>query len=461
VAAAFAQAGAAATDRAPDLVVVPAREVRAGLATEAGAMIAIGPRGQRAVRRQMPVVRRYLAIPDPSAPHLLIPLDRPAVARYALRTWIVSDSIGRRVRQRAADAAIAAGVFPDLERTLRVGLPADAPPFIVAAAAEYGVPGDGDWFLSLGLGDDLTRAVYHVFPRGASEPRWIIKFSRVPGYLEPFERDERGLALAAQLPAAAEHAPRLAGRLSVNGLFGSVESAAPGERLTYRLQRPGGRAQKVQAIDRVAGWLIDVSRQSAAPPERLAAELRRLREEVLPAWGEAIEGGVLDRLGAVPGVLQHNDVGCWNLIVGAHGFTAVDWESARAIGLPLWDLAYFLVDALVHLDGAWAADQREQHAARLLLGELPSSALLFSWLERAAQALAIPLSSVGPILTLGWLHHGLSPVSRAATAQVLAAGAGTDATFGEWMVRVWLDTPGLGVGWPAFTGPRRTAARPG
>src|SRR5204862_5988637 len=95
-----------------------------------------------------------------------------------------------------------------------------------------------------------------------------------------------------------------------------------------------------------------------------------------------------------------------------HGFTAVDWESARRHGFPLWDLLYFLVDALVHLDGAWQPERRESHAARLLLGETASSEVLFRWVRKAVQALELPTDTVGAIATLAWLHHGLSPVAR-------------------------------------------------
>ena len=105
---------------------------------------------------------------------------------------------------------------------------------------------------------------------------------------------------------------------------------------------------------------------------------------------------------------------------------------------------------LVHLDGAWQPDRREAHAARLLLGETASSEILFRWVAEAVRTLALPPDAVGPIVTLGWLHHGLSPVARDEASRTLAPGLRSDGTFAEWMARVWLSTPGLGTGWSSW-----------
>jgi hypothetical protein len=184
----------------------------------------------------------------------------------------------------------------------------------------------------------------------------------------------------------------------------------------------------------------------------LATERVRLETDVIPHWrGAGAAGDLLDRVPDVPAVLQHNDLGCWNLVIRKGGFMAVDWESARRHGLPLWDLVYFLVDALVHLDGAWAAGTRQTHAARLLLGKLPSSAVLFRWVRAAVQSLGISDSAVGPIVTLGWMHHGVSKVARRMAMDELALGPGTDDTYGEWMAELWLREPGLGPSWSAWS----------
>lgn len=458
VAQAFAQAGVPTRRRAPDLAIVQGADLPEAVASDPEAVIAFGRSARRPLAGQMPVVRRFITLPSSRTPHLIVPVDRPLVARYALETWTFSDSRRQRLRNRLARAAIALGAFPDLKRSLTVGSRHEGPPFVLAAARPLGIPAEADWFLTLGLGDDLTRAVYHLFSPGERGPRWVVKFSRVPGHRAPFERDEHGLALVAASPTAAAHAPRFLGRFEVAGLSGSAEEAVIGRRLTYHLQEPGDRAGKLRAIESVAAWLVALSQATSVPAAELVGERERLEREVLPPWGAAVASDLVRHVEAVPGVLQHNDLGSWNLIVGPAGFHAVDWESAVRAGLPLWDLIYFLVDALVHLDRAWAPEHREAHAARLLCGETDSSRVLFDWLARGVKALSILGAAVGPVVTLGWLHHGLSSVSRAALSHTIAptSAAPVNETFAEWISRVWLTTPGLGPEWSAFS---RSAVR--
>ena len=124
---------------------------------------------------------------------------------------------------------------------------------------------------------------------------------------------------------------------------------------------------------------------------------RRARRRARPAGaGGPAERGTRPRASSrgsaqLPAVLQHNDLGTWNAVWAAPGeFTVLDWESARANGLPLWDLLYFSVDALGLLDGARTAEQRADHAVRLLRGELPASQTLFETIRRYVSELAHP-----------------------------------------------------------------------
>ena len=85
------------------------------------------------------------------------------------------------------------------------------------------------------------------------------------------------------------------------------------------------------------------------------------------------------------GVLQHNDLGTWNVVSDDGDFVVVDWENVRQSALPLWDLLYFLGDAFVLLDGSHDPERLPMRIARLFAGEAPSSPLLFSWVRRAAE----------------------------------------------------------------------------
>ena len=412
------------------------------------AAVVIGRGGQKALRGRRHI-RRYVALPTPAKPHLIVPVDRPHVASYAIRQWTVPDSARLRWRNDLAQRAISLGIFPDIGRSITVAA-AGGPSFVVGAAAEFGVAEDADWFLTLGEGDALTRAVFQLFAVGSREPEWVLKLARVRGYTAPFDRDERGLGLAEhEGGVVAAHAPRLLGRFTADGLASSLESAAAGTRLTYLLQRRGSRQQKLRAIEQVAAWVLALARATLAPAEALSEERQRLERDVVPRYPDTAVD-LVSRLPPLPAVLQHNDLGCWNIVVGRDGFTAVDWESACRHGFPLWDLLYFLVDALIHLDGAWQPDRREAHAVRLLRGETSASAILFRWVREAVGALGLPVDVVGPVVTLGWLHHGLSPHARDATATALAPGPRSERTYAEWMSDLWLRTPGLGASWSSW-----------
>jgi len=441
--------------RPPDLVVAPAADAARAAALRAP-MVLLEARGRSApLHRRYPAVERFLAVPSVEEPVLLVPLGHDRALRYAIGNWSLAHSLGRRVRNRLARSRPLRRALPIVRPLVTVASLSPGPPFMIAAARAAGVDDVGEWFLTFGSADALTRGVFHVFRDGADEPAWVVKFARVRGYTAPFDRDARGLAVAdGGGDAVRARAPRLLGRFEVDGLAASVESAAVGARLTHLLLGRAPRTEKERAIEAVAAWTLDVARSTARGPEELAAERRRLAEEVVPRWHDhGVPPDLVDRIGPVPGVLQHNDLGSWNVVARSPAeFTAVDWESGRAVGLPLWDIVYFLADALTHLDGASTSNERrDEHNLRLFRGELPSSEILFRWLRRTVEALAIPNESVGPIVTLCWLHHGLSGGARRATADLHTPGdAAAQLADAERIARLWLRGDGLGPGWSAW-----------
>jgi hypothetical protein len=225
-----------------------------------------------------------------------------------------------------------------------------------------------------------------------------------------------------------------------------VETAAPGARLWAALVAPGSEQAKLRIVEEIAEWLLAVARVTAAPAECLGAELERLADDVIPHWSAAgVTPELVRTLPPLPAVLQHNDMGCWNIVAGPSGFTVVDWESARRHGLPLWDTAYFLTDALATLGGG-----RDDDALRLLRGESARSPLLFGWIRRAARELAIPDDAVGPVVTLGWLHHGLSLRARTVALEQMGSGEPVSPALVGRLAPIWLADPALGIDWRAL-----------
>lgn len=434
-----------------DMVIAPVRAGAAAAASGTRTVILEGRNGARTLRSRFPYVQRYLPIPDALEPQVLAPLDRPRMTRYVLRHWSLARGT-RRVRNALAELVLARTTLPDIRPPITVGTDETGQPFLVAQAAAFGVPDDVDWFLTLGHGDVLTRAVFHLFERESDVPSWVLKFSRVLGYADPFDRDERALRLVADAgPTVATHAPRLLGRLEAEGLHGAVETAAVGRKLTLFLQRRGNLETKRRLIEAIANWLLEVAVSTRSSPEALLPERARLRDEVLPLWHQYDVAGLVDSVAPTPAVLQHNDPGCWNIIVDGEQFTAVDWESARRYGFPLWDLFYFLTDALIHLDGEDDPPaRRDAHTARLWRGEVPSSQVLFEWIQRAATSSGIRADDVPKIVTLGWLHHGSSPLRRASLGGEHGVHVGGPDAVALRAATIWMTVPELGTRWSVW-----------
>jgi hypothetical protein len=432
----------------PDLAVTTSMTLEAAIATGARGIIVEGKDARRPLQAAGYLAQVFLPLPDATSPDVLVPLDHPLAARYALVEWIAASRRWKRLRNQTLSRLLRIPGLPLPLQVISVGLHHPGRPRLLSQAAALGLPDAADWILAPGHGDRLSRGVFLVFPPGRPRPAWVVKFARVPGWSEPFDSDERAYRFVAEAGgAAARHVPRPLGRTTVDGLDVSVETAAVGPRLIAYLHSGASRRAKRSAVDRIARWVVEFGHETAAPPSALVPEFERLERQVLTRY--PVRDDLVSRLGPVPAVLQHNDLGTWNLVVTPDDFTALDWESARRYGLPLWDLWYFLMDASAHLDGATTLDEREEHFARLFKGELPASASLFDWTRAAVREQQIPEGSLGGLSALCWMHHGLSPQARAASVRRFEPAAEPPfwLRLVERLARRWLEDPGLGVDW--------------
>jgi hypothetical protein len=431
-----------------DLVVAPAALAHDAMASRPS-MIILDGRPRRSLRSAGFDVQRLVARPDAMAPALLLPLEQRRASSYAIEHWSVVDRRWKVVRRGVAQRLARRGMWPPVGSIVTVCQRRRVPPGIVKAARPVGLPADVDWVLSLGKGDMLSRNVFHLFRRDQDEPEWVLKFARVPDYAVPFDRDERGLSNAA---AAGElvtrRVPQLVGRFMWEGIHASLETAGTGYRLRELLTAPLKRTEKLRLIDVLAEWIVAMGSATAAPAGALDSERARLLTDVLPRFRDhgvttQLVGGLPD----LPSVLQHNDLGSWNVLVRDHDFTVVDWESSRLHGLPFWDLFYFLADALALLDGSVAGETRHEHTVALFRGDAPSSEILFRWTRTAVREFGIPPEAVGALATLCWLHHSLSPVERRDSLDRLASGAEPSLHGTELTGLAWLRDPALGPSW--------------
>jgi hypothetical protein len=455
----LAEAGIEVTEylsahRAPQLVVAPVSIAADALATRPDAIIVEGRRGARSLRKNGGNVQRLVPTPSIAVPRRLLCTDHANASVYAIERLGPAVNLPKQVRNWTAKTFLARGRFPEVVPVIAVATAQEGPPFFLAEAAELGIPADAEWFMSLGEIDALSRSAFQVFAPGDAEPSWIVKVARVPGYTAPFDRDARGIRLASSAGAAARaHVPRILGRLEVGGLHASVEVAAVGYNLTQFVQQDIPQEEKLRVVEAVAEWIVELGRSTTKSPDALREERDRLTTDVLPRWADsAIPASLVKRIPPVSAVLQHADMGSWNVIARSGSeFTVIDWESVRENGFPLWDLVFFLTDALLTLDGAPAASvERERETVRLFHGEATSSGVLFRWLRHAVRTFAIPADAVGPIVTLCWLHYGTADVSRSATRGDLGATERWGEIEAERIARLWVSEPGLGPGWDAW-----------
>lgn len=453
----FASAGIDVVDEssvrdAPDVVVSPARLAAQARSMRARSIIIEGSL-ERVFRGGEYQTRRLLLRPTRERPTLALPLDQPAPVSYALERWSVVDRRWKAARMQAARVLVSRGLFPSwASPVVTVATDSAGPPTLVAAADELGVPSDVSWFLTFGQGDALSRNAFQLFRAGCEQPEWVLKFARVAGYSERFDNDERGLRLArAAGDSIAEHTPRLVGRFEAEGIHASLETAAAGRRLRDILLTPGDRTVKLGLIERIAVWILELGRLTQTSSEAMAAERRRLRDDVVPRWNElGVDPELLNTLPPLHAVVQHNDLGTWNVVADGGDFVVVDWENAREAAMPLWDLIYFLGNAFTLLDGSGGPEQVPARMARLFAGEAPSSPLLFSWVRRGAEAAAVPPDAVGAITTLCWLSHSLSADAHNVDLATFTPRDPPRLHGLEGMARAWMAHPALGPGWSVW-----------
>ena len=59
---------------------------------------------------------------------------------------------------------------------------------------------------------------------------------------------------------------------------------AAGRRLRDVLLTPGDRTRKLRLIEQIAGWILELGRLTQTSSESMAAERKRLRNDVVPRW---------------------------------------------------------------------------------------------------------------------------------------------------------------------------------
>ena len=387
--------------------------------------------------------RGWLLLAGDGGPSVAVPARSEQASRAALLAYTGRQDLTKAVRNRLAHRALVAGLLPPRQWTAAVSEAADGASW-PAVSGCAGSPGPA--FLAFPGRDALSRVVA-VLPAGR-----VVKLTRLPHADESATADLAGMLLAAGSPVARLHAPRSLGHGRLASPQGgpslpwTAETLGVGESLTAHLQTRGG--DRIALIKAIARWLRDLALSTTGPAGSLRPLLDGLHQET-----DAVSGEIpfrLDSTQELATVLSHDDLGCWNVVTDGKDWTVLDWEGARAAGLPLADLLYLLTDALGQRDGARSDDERLSHALRLHRGELPASALLFALVREHALALRIPIAAVPTLALACWLWHGRGTEQRLATARAAGIEIVVPLPPAAQLGRAWLLDPELRSTWEAF-----------
>jgi hypothetical protein len=380
----------------------PATDVLGGAALELAVSPVVGeprtlvPARDDAARRLL--VRHQLWSPIVSPERLERPARRLMRGRLARFGW-------RRAALLAPDG-----------RSL-----ADAPAWLRAMAAAEGVELEGlCWGLSAAGRYRSRKVVFFLLDEGADVPRFVVKLPRHPDEGARLEREAAALdAVRTSGVGTGVVVPRRAflgyvgrsrlpvlGQTGVDGIpFRSAMTREPGDHL----------------LEQLVSWAIQLAVATAGPaaPGEVAPRLKATLEDFLARCGPSAEeadalASAVEALAAAPQlplVLEHGDLGVWNILVAPDGSPVVlDWEAGEPRGMPLWDLLY-----LVRSYAASSAGTGRGRLAAvydLVEGRSAFSPVLRASVARAAAAVQLDEALVRPLFLSCWMHRAVKEVSR-------------------------------------------------
>lgn len=109
-----------------------------------------------------------------------------------------------------------------------------------------------------------------------------------------------------------------------------------------------------------------------------------------------------------PLVFQHGDPGPWNMLVTPTGRIALlDWESAEARGIPLWDLFYFFRSYMNGIAQANGMHDRLQGFMKYFLDSSSFSSLVVDTVRHHTENIGLPQHFIEPMFYTCWMHRAL------------------------------------------------------
>lgn len=370
------------------------------------------------LRRRAGGIRLALPIDDARAAgyvfdHVLYGTSRRTEVLRQLGRWLGRAGLHRHAvsdralvfRRRAARGAASAAA-PGPSRYLSA----------LAAGAGVDLGAFRAGFFARG-GYDSNKVALFLFPDGAREPEVLVKMTRAPRYNHRLDAEYRAL-VAVRAGAFADEGtyPEALFLGQHHDLAVVAERVVPGAPFRTRTRGdpacPFARAA-VGWIEALGARSADRSGDAQALPRMLLDLLHTFERTYALADGE--RELLHDRIaslaalpGGIPSVFQHGDAGTWNVLVRRDGRVAfLDWEVARARGVPLWDLVDFLRSF-----GSWAARARGEkdmvraYAARFLAPS-PFNDLQAQAVDRYCARVDLPRASVEALFYTCWMQRAV------------------------------------------------------
>lgn len=379
----------------------------------------------------LPAPQLFWLTPGSGEMQTAVPLDDAETIRYFWRHSQYSPSIRLRGFGRVGRFLSRHPVVRLLTRRYGVlagdaaARPAGAPPqYLRSIAQAAGVDiSTHRWGLAARGRYNSRKILFYLFSPEEVSPEYIVKMTRDPALNSRLENEhrallqlrEKGIGDRESLPQAAFFGRH--GGLTILGET-VIEGMPFRTRTLGTADCPYARA----AID----WLIELgaatANHDAASPQQVAGGLetlfRRFTEiyQLTPAHHEFLVGQleVIARSeAAFPLVFQHGDPGTWNLLVTQSGRAAfLDWEATEPMGMPLWDLFYFLRSYVTWVSRADGGDDSLKRISRHFLAVSELSPLLLDATRRYCAQAGLAGELVEPLFYTCWMHRALKEATR-------------------------------------------------
>lgn len=272
-------------------------------------------------------------------------------------------------------------------------------------------PSKVDCLMLTGGESDRNKVTILAFAEPFRLPAIVVKCARSSVSEPGLEHEGRTLlSVEESRMASVVDIPKVAFSGRMSGAMVVAETAIEGQPISTALSK--------EAFPEIAREVAITLGAAVEPEGRVPAEqsFQRLVAPVVEGFrqrfGTLVDHIALDRevralrtLPDLPPVVEHRDCSPWNVLRTSSGRLAMlDWESAEPQGLPVLDLAYFLVNAVFLLEEVLGSG----HEGESYTGTLVDSGLGAVISAAAAEYCSVsgvPREAWRPLRTFCWMLH--------------------------------------------------------